>query len=497
MADSQTPTAFSEVPVLLAGLSVGLTPLLCSVFAPLDYQLTFLVGGYLAAGLPFLFICLRWRSLGTTEATLVRLLLVALLVRLLLLFVPPILSEDLWRYIWDGHHIWDGVSPYALAPNAQGEDAFAVRNQLERVRGQIGHAHIPTVYPPTAQLTFALGTVWGPSVWWLRCIMIGADVITVAALWHWAAHLGRPPQVAALFAFAPLAVLESAVGIHVDSVGVAALTLGALLLSRGAELKAALATVWAIGIKWIPALLIIHWARTRWRHAAWIASLSAITFGLFFLAYPPDGSGLGTYAHRWRANDGVFALIYAGFESIWPNDGRIVPASSSIQALVKLLVGGEVRPEGVWPDALAFAWTKVAVGGLFGLSVLIATIRCETSHSFWLWTMGSLLLLSPVVHPWYLLWIMPCAIINVTGTRPYWGWAYILWSALICLAYIPRQAYLTDGVWAVPAWVPWVQYLPVFGVLCVAIFVRGDDLPVATEARTEEELDIPMPTEDG
>jgi hypothetical protein len=455
-----------------------------------------LVLGYALAILPYLAICAWWRKLGDGREVLFRILAVAFAIRLMLLLIPPLLSEDLWRYVWDGMHLWAGLSPYGAAPSAVSETVFSTHYGLELIRQEIGHPEISTIYPPMAQLSFGLATSFGPSQLLMRLMMISADLVTIGAIWSWAMATDRPPQVAALFAFAPLSVMESAVGGHIDSLGVAALTVAGALYARGSTVRAAAAAAWAIGIKLVPILLLTYWARHRWRVSILSLGLTLGVGLIFFCIYPVDLTGLSTFAHRWRANDGLFAVVYYGFECVWPNDGKLVELSSQAVYLSRLLVGGEVADGGVWPDELAFASTKLVLGVLFILSLAGAVFKARSVEMFWLWVMGTLLLVSPVVHPWYLLWILPSAVLFLVKDRAGWGWIFILWSQLVWLAYLPRQEYVLSGIWTESHWTRWVQYGPVYLALLFCAYRSLSRGPL-TESRAQEELDVPMAPEDG
>ena len=81
------------------------------------------------------------RSLSASRASFV--VFCAAVFRLTLLFRPPDLSEDVWRYLWDGRVARAGISPWAYAP-----DDPAVAKIAPLVRGRVAHRDIRTVYPP-------------------------------------------------------------------------------------------------------------------------------------------------------------------------------------------------------------------------------------------------------------------------------------------------------------------------------------------------------------
>ena len=142
--------------VLLAGALTGLIPLVLGLL-PGDpaARLERLIVGYGLAAIPFFVVWRGWRSLADDRRGFWLLMAVAMGARLALLTLPPLLSEDVWRYVWDGATQWAGLNPYLYAPESSAVDGVAATAQLQAVRAAIGHAYLPTIYPPAAQVAFA------------------------------------------------------------------------------------------------------------------------------------------------------------------------------------------------------------------------------------------------------------------------------------------------------------------------------------------------------
>ena len=51
---------------------------------------------------------------------------VAVLARLILLFAEPWLSDDIYRFIWDGYLWQAGINPFTALPSAYAEQGFNV-----------------------------------------------------------------------------------------------------------------------------------------------------------------------------------------------------------------------------------------------------------------------------------------------------------------------------------------------------------------------------------
>src|SRR2546425_8908392 len=71
-------------------------------------------------------------------------LLGALMLRAMLLPLPPVLSRDSWRYLWDARVTLHGFSPYVYAPLDR-----ALRPLLDNVLIPNSRFRtVPTIYPP-------------------------------------------------------------------------------------------------------------------------------------------------------------------------------------------------------------------------------------------------------------------------------------------------------------------------------------------------------------
>lgn len=195
---------------------------------------------------------------GAGRGALAAVLLLGGAMRLVAFVPPPLLSTDVYRYVWDGRVQAAGINPYLYVPAAP---------ELEWLRdGGAGPAAIypninradfaPTIYPPAAQALFAMVGVAWPTVWGMKAAMLAFDATAagVASLLLRAARL--PPDRLLIYAWNPLVVWEIAGGAHIDgaAVGLSALALLAAVRCRPAMAGAALGL--AVLCKLLPAALL-------------------------------------------------------------------------------------------------------------------------------------------------------------------------------------------------------------------------------------------------
>jgi hypothetical protein len=376
-------------------------------------------------------------------------LLGALLLRLPLLPLPPTLSDDLLRYLWDGKVAAAGRNPYALAPEA--EELAPLRDGIWR---RLPHKEVPTVYPPLAVAAFSIASrAPFPRLAW-KLVATGADLLACWLLLGVARGLGLPEGRTAWYAWNPLVALEVAGMGHVDALGVAAMVGAVLwLLPRSHRLGAA-ASAAAAGVlaKLVPLAALPLWARRSgrpWRFLGMAGGLVALA-GLPVLAatggVPP---GLVVYGVSWEFNGPLY-------EPLW----RLLDAAGTAPALARGLdrlkewtemweAWNPVYPY-LYPQFLA----KLALAAGMGFAVLLSLRERDpvagTGRLF-----GRLLLLSATVYPWYLLWVLPWAALRRDA-------AWLALSALLLLSYVPQFM----GV----ALMPWV-YLAIWGPFGVLLFL--------------------------
>ena len=205
---------------------------------------------------------------------------------------PPQLSDDLYRYIWDGRVQAAGIDPYAYVPAAR--QLAGLRDEFLWHRGA-GHcvpasevaAHpaadlvsgctlinrpgVPTIYPPVAEAYF-LAVHYEPSAdsstTPIQATTAFIAVLTTVLLLFGLGRLGRDVRMAALWSWCPTVALEAGNNAHVDVVAVG-ITAAALLVLASARTRrrTALGGVLlglAIATKMTPVLTVPAVLRRRW-----------------------------------------------------------------------------------------------------------------------------------------------------------------------------------------------------------------------------------------
>ena len=333
----------------------------------------------------------------------------AILFRAMLVPLAPRLSDDLYRYLWDGKVLLAGVNPYRYPPTAS-ELGF-LRDALWPF---INHPDLPTIYPPLCMLFFAAVAWIAPTVLAWKSLAALMDLLAGYAFMRALQAAGTPRARVALYLWHPLVLFEFAGNGHADVLGLLFL---ALAFWSWAERKP-LATGLALGlggmVKFLPWVALPSlWPRLRARW--WLLPLVIGGFYLMFWrrGLSPLGS-LGVFVAKWRGNDFLFSLFV-------PQDA------------------GEPK----------LHTAKMMVAVLVGLVWLATLILRRGWISTYAWTVGALFLISPVVHPWYVIWLLP-----VLFALPHPAWW--VWSLTVFMAYEPLALYRATGRWEESlAWKAW------------------------------------------
>lgn len=406
-----------------------------AVFAwyPLYVGVAFLV--YLAG------VRLTWNA-GLRTAALA--ILIGLAFRLCVLSTPVVLSSDVFRYLWDGRVQLAGINPYSHPPSA--EVLTPLRDGA--IFPQINRPEARTVYPPGAQAMFlTLAWLAPDSVVALRLGLVLGELFSMVLLLALLRRLGLPEGRVAVYAWAPLAVLEIGQAAHIEG-AMLPLVLGALLarIGRRHGLAGALLGGAAL-VKLYPAILLpVLWRRGDHR--------LPLAFGATVV--------LGYLPYVATAGDSILGFLPLYFS-------RFEDFNIGLRAILTDGLGFHGRA--------ARAVVMGLLAGAFGLTLLaIRRQACDTGRGV-VRAAGSvvaahLVLLPTALHPWYVVWLVPfLGMLRAPG----------LWylTGAVALSYTGYTAEPSH----VPAWVRAIEFVPVYAGLLLTLCTGRRPAPAGSPVR--------------
>jgi hypothetical protein len=354
-----------------------------------------------------------WSGKAPGRISVGRLLFWAVVFRAIGVFGGPFFEDDYFRYLWDGYRFAQDGTPYGIAPEAFFADP-AVPALFQGILDQINFPELPTIYGPVTQLAFLLGYGAAPgSVAALQVIFILFDLFTIGALLRLA-----PPRAVLLYAWCPLVVKEVAFTAHPDGLAVF-LVIAAVLLAKRERFHAAAALLAFGAAAKVLALVLAPFVLRpfRWTHWAAFGGVLAVVYLPFAWQGGSDLPTLFVFARDWEFNAAVFALL----TPLLPN------------AAARVICGALFLAAAAW----IYVRERDAAGNVPPGDRLY----------------GLLLLLAPVVNPWYLLWVLPFAAIRPSP----WAWTA---SVAVLLSYATglNLQDMSLHPFGHPPWVPVVEY---------------------------------------
>ena len=295
--------------------------------------------------------------LAHTSQHIRQLLVLAVVVRMALLPAMPNLSDDVYRFVWDGRLLYQGYDPFAYLPS----EILAGQGRVEAVgidSALFRHLNSPdyyTIYPPVNQAVFAWAAWISPtsvrgSAVVIRLIILAAELLTLwllvrllptaeprhrwppplsspryAGLSKLLARIGYsgegvsyrvPRKNVLLYALNPLVILELTGNLHFEALMIA-FVLGSVYLWRRQQLILS-AGAMALGIctKLLPLILLpLYWWRLRWKKAMLFYGVVGLTsVALFFPLVTPEliagmRNSVGLYFQKFEFNASLYYLI--------------------------------------------------------------------------------------------------------------------------------------------------------------------------------------------
>lgn len=389
---------------------------------------------------------------------LVPLVFFGLLLRLLLLFAFPLLSDDVYRFIWDGHLLRSGINPLAQLPAYYLEEAQGVVGLTPELFGLLNSPDYYTIYPPIAQAVFTASTTLAPNSWWgaavvMKLFLLAAELGTFYLLWQLLKAWSLPRERLLLYWLNPLILVEIMGNLHFEGLMIVflLLSLWALIQSRWWLAGGAFALSVAsklLPLMFLPFLIVRLWRNGRSRP---FLIFSLAFGGLCLLLFAPllatglsgnFGSSLDLYFRKFEFNASLYYIAREiGYQQTGWNQIAVIGPALAKGVAVSILLFAAV--EGLYRRSGAPSWrayAQVVYKQLFPKLLPISWSdqvspkveekpnSWEALPTLWLFAFVIYLLGATTVHPWYLS--LPIVLCCFTA------WRFpLLWSFFIVLTY--------------------------------------------------------------
>ena len=372
---------------------------------------------------------------------------IGILIRIIGLFSFPNLSDDIYRYWWDGHLLTMGLNPFEYTPSELMAHVYLPfdKELLSIIFPLLNSPNYYSVYPPFAQFIFSLGAlIAGKNVllfsFALKFILICVDGGIIYFLSRLLRILSLPAFMVISYFMHPLVMTEINGNVHLESFVVLFTLMAVYFVLKLEYLKSGVTLGFAVMTKLVPMLLVplfLHWKHIK-SNILFLIGLGAIC--LSFIPF------LFTFYHHLMSS---IKLFFVQFEF-----------NSAFYSLI----------EHYFISVKAYEWQKLTslilmVCFIMGtLVILIRHFILFRSQDFninaaWI-LIFMYLICSLTVHLWYLIPLLALDMFSYPMTS-------IVWSILSVLSYIKFDQTFFDQYSALK----WIEYLIALSVImCELIY---------------------------
>lgn len=378
----------------------------------------------------------------------------AILLRLVLLFSIPSLSDDYFRFIWDGQLLVHGLNPFDYFP----ADVTIEFPNKETLLAGMNSPEYYSIYPPIAQLIHYLGALFSTnsilgSIVTMRSIIILAEIGTIIILPHLLKSLKLNPLNSLWYGLNPLVIIELTGNLHFEAIMIFFLVMALYLIASNRKIAGGI--MWAVsaGAKLIPLIFLpVLFRKYKLKDLFLIYGTVFISFMLFWLPFYNNQfvshftESFQLYFKSFEFNASLYYIVrWLGFEVIGYN---------------VIEIAGQYMP-------------KIAL-------LIIVLIQLKKSNRNWqkaieaiFFALCTYYLFAFIVHPWYI-----CTLVLLSVFTRY-KFA-VLWSFLAVLSY---WAYQTSA-YQENLYLVAFEYVAVISLFVFEFFKRKENLKLDTKITT-------------
>ncbi len=364
---------------------------------------------------------------------------VAVLCRLILVFSMPLLSDDYFRFIWDGRLAIQGIHPFDALPSTYAQQGFQVEGLDAELYSRLNSPDYHTIYPPVAQAIFAVSCFIFPqhiewSAGMMKLLLFAMECGSIWLMCRLVRRFGMALKCVLLYALNPLVIVEITGNLHFEGAMVFFLLLSLWWGVQSRPVLSAGAMALSVASKMVSLLALPF----IWRLMGWKRAMGYyVVFGILsLLLFAPLLNGiflqnfaqsLSLYFRQFEFNAGLFNIVqWLGYIITGKNQLPLIGPLLALMAALAIGLQVIARDKVTWktlPVALLFA--------------VCTWLLCTTT-----------------MHPWYLC--LPVALSVFCSYR-----FAIWWSALAVLSY---HKYMSPGQPEI-SWIIAIEYAVVMGIM--------------------------------
>lgn len=355
-------------------------------------------------------------------------IILGVICRGILIVLLPNLSDDIYRFYWDGHLLLEGIKPYAFTPTEllKSEHLPAV---LAEIYPKLNSPDYFSVYPAITQYLFAFAACLSSSLFGFNVIVkllfLSAELLSISLIYRLLKHFNINEWNVLWYALNPLIIIEFAGNLHFECIMITGVLAAFYFIIQRSMYLSAIAFSIAIGVKLIPLILVpLLLKRISFKSLFILGSICLCLLVCMFFPLIHEGffqnfwSSLDLYFRSFEFNASIYYLVrWLGYQYKGYN---LIASIGPILALMSMASIFVISLKPKHQDWSNFSTAALFVGMIY-------------------------LLFSTTVHPWYLGLFLA---FSCFSERKF----IIIWSALIFLSYshywggVFKENYLLIGL---------------------------------------------------
>lgn len=354
----------------------------------------------------------------------------SVILRLSLVAAIPSLSDDFYRFIWDGRLLSNGYHPFAELPGFYLQNGIDIPGINESLYSQLNSADYFTIYPPFAQFIFLISVLVSPqsilgSVVVMRIFIIAAEIGSIFLLSKLLTRFEIDRKNILIYVLNPLVILELTGNLHFEAFIIFFVLLSFYLLLKSRIGLAGIAFAFSIAAKLLPIIFLPSFLiRLRFKRSILFYTVVGLVSAILF--WPLLSSGLHgfgesfeLYFKSFEFNASIYYLVREfGY---WMYGYNIIQTVGWKLGLISTII---ILLISLWP------FKSVYNNGKFNFEIRIYKFPGDVKAipRVMMWIMLVYFLFTTTLHPWYITTLLALSVF--TSYR-----FVVIWTALIFLTY--------------------------------------------------------------
>ncbi len=355
------------------------------------------------------------------------LIVLSVLTQLSFLNYEPIGSDDIYRYMWDGKVQANNINPYSYKP---------IDKELNELHSNIlpskmNFKEMKTIYFPLSQWLFYVGfKISGENFWGYKFLIFISIIISIVLLYKILVHLNMEKKRLLFFILSPLIYFQFSIDGHLDAFGLPLLISSLYFYLKDKKFYSAFFLGLSFSIKPV-AIVLIPLFFLNEKSIADKFKFLIVTIFTFLIQFTPyifssnPFEAFIIFSKNWMFNGFIFTTI----NSIIHNNqlARLITWICLIISLLPIYFG------------------KIELIKKFYFAILL------------------MIIFSPVIHPWYLSWLL----IFIPFTN-FWSGIYLV--SAVSLTSITILVYKMTGNWKDYYVVQMIEFIPTIVLMIYELF---------------------------